>query len=157
MATLANIFNQFMGARALEAECASGVAQCDDFRLRSLPNEDIFVWVKRIDNSRVLRQADPKQRVQDWKLIGKASFAGAALVLLLLPTAWNYMAGYELNRLKSQNDLLAKEQARLELTEANIVSARNLDKLAEDFVAPTADQTHYLPAADTSLAMNQRR
>jgi hypothetical protein len=156
MATLANIINQVIGVRALEAEGAAA-SHCEDFKLRSLPNEDIFVWVKRIDNSRVVRQADPNQRAQDWKLIGKASFAGASLVLLLLPTAWNYMAGYELNRLHTKHELLVKEQARLELTEANIVSARNLDKLAEDFVAPTADQTHYLPEPDSSLAMNQRR
>jgi hypothetical protein len=157
MATLANIFNNFVGARALERETTDSRARCDEFRLRAMPNEEIFFYVKRIDNSRVVRAADPRDRAANLKVLGGAGFAGLALIALLLPSAWTYMAGYELGQLRKENQRLITEQARLELDEARLVSARNLQELADDFVVPAADQTQYLSAPDSSLALNQRR
>jgi hypothetical protein len=157
MATLANIFNNFVGAKALEGETADFRTRCDEYRLRALPNEEVFVYVKRIDNSRIVRTADPKDRAANLKVLTGAGFAGLALIALLLPSAWTYMAGYELGQLQKENQQLVTERARLELDEARLVSARNLQELADDFVAPAGDQTQYLPKPDTSLALNQRR
>ena len=155
MATLTNIINQVVGARAAE-ESARAATRCNDFRLRALPNEDVFFYIKRIDNSRVVRQADPRTRGRDWKVIGGAGIAAASLVCLLLPSAWTYIAGYELNRLQSQNQSLLVEKSRLELEEARLVSAKRLQELADmqQYVDPA---THYLPKADTSLALNHGR
>jgi hypothetical protein len=158
MATLTNIINQVVGARAA-AESAHAGARCDDFRLRAVPNEDVFFYIKRIDNSRVVRQADPRMRRRDWKVIGGASVAAASLICLLLPSAWGYMAGYELNRLQAQHQRLVVEKARLELEEASLMSAKRLQELADmqQYVDPAPGKTHYLPKSDTSLALNHSR
>ena len=158
MATLTNIINQVVGARAAE-ESARTAARCDDFRLRAVPNEGVFFYIKRIDNSRVVRQADPRTRGRDWKVIGGASVAAASLVCLLLPSAWAYMAGYELSRLQAQHQRLITERSHLELQEASLMSAKRLQELADmqQYVDPAPGKTHYLPKADTSLALNHGR
>lgn len=159
MATLTNIINLVVGARAVAEEDARAGARCDDFRLRAVPNEDVFFYIKRIDNSRVLRHADPGAQGRDWKVIGGASIAAATLICLLLPSAWTHMAGYELSRLQARNQQLVVEKSRLELQEAELLSARRLQELAEaqQYVDPAPGTTHYLPKADTSLALNHGR
>lgn len=160
MATLANIFNNFTGARAIaDAGDATATGEyCDAYKLRPLPNEDVYFFSKRIDNSRVVRQADPKARARDWKLIGGAGLAAVALIGLLLPSAYGLMAGYQLSQLQQENQRLVTERARLELEEARLVSAERLQELArmQQFVDPAPDRTVYLPKNDSSLALNRR-
>jgi hypothetical protein len=161
MATLANIINQFSGARTVagELDTAATRGRCDDFKLRSLPNEDVYFFVKRIDNSRVVRQTDPRARARDWKVIGGASFAAAALIGVLLPSAYGLLAGYQLSRLQQEHQRLTTEQARLELDEARLVSTERLQELAniQQFVDPAPNTTVYLPKSDSSLALNTQR
>jgi hypothetical protein len=161
MATLANIINQFSGAKTVAAELdvAAARGRCDDFKLRSLPNEDVYFFVKKIDNSRVVRQADPRARARDWKVIGGASFAAAALIGVLLPGAYSLLAGYQLSQLQQEHQRLVTEQARLELDEAKLVSAERLQQLAnmQQFVDPAPNTTVYLPKSDSSLALNTQR
>jgi len=158
MATLANIFNPFAGAKEIADTAASTrTERCDAYKLRTLPNEDVYFFSKRIDNSRVVRQADPRSRSRDWKLIGGAGVAAAALIGVLLPSAYGYMAGYQISRLQQENRRLATERSRLELEEAKLVSAERLQQLADlqKFVDPASDRTVYLPRNDSSLAMNR--
>ena len=54
-------------------------AQRDPFQLRTLPQEDVFFYCKKIDNSRLVREADPRARGACWSAIGAA---GVVLVLL---------------------------------------------------------------------------
>ena len=155
MATLTNIINLVVGARTV-ADDARASVRCDDFRLRTLPNEDVFFYIKRIDNSRVIRQADPRTKGSEWKVIGGASLAAASLVCMLLPSAWAYMAGYEVSKLQAQYRVLNTERSRLELEEASLASAKRLQEAADGkYVDPGV--THYLPKADTSLALNHGR
>ena len=46
------------------------------YALRPLPNEDIALWVKSIDNSRVAQQRDPKVNGALWRYIGGAVACG---------------------------------------------------------------------------------
>ena len=161
MATLANIFNNFTGTKVVAgtAEATYTRERCDAFRLRALPNEDVYMFVKRIDNSRVVKQADPRARARDWRLIGTGSFAAAVLVGVLLPSAYGLMAGYQLNQLQREHERLVSERSKLEIEEARLVSAERLQELAaqQQFIDPAPDRTVYLPKSDTSLALNQRR
>jgi hypothetical protein len=160
MATIANIFNNFLGARTIadadEATAASAV--CDDYKLRPIPNEDVFFFTKRLDNSRVVRQSDPRARARDWKLIGGAGFAAVALIGLLLPSAYGLISGYQLSYLQQENQRLVTDRARLELDEARLVSAERLQELAtmQDFVDPAPDKTVYLPKSNEALALNRQ-
>ena len=53
--------------------------------VRPFANEDIFFYVKRIDNSRVVRAADPEARQACWKMIGSVVAAAVLLIVVLLP------------------------------------------------------------------------
>ncbi len=78
MATLATIFKR-SDAMARGSERAGAIrAESDPFRLRALPNDDIYFYSKRIDNSRVVRQADPAARGECWSAVG-----AAAVVLMI--------------------------------------------------------------------------
>src|SRR4030081_956572 len=122
MATLANIFTRFMEAGAAVEETPAKQAESSDFyRLRALPNEDVYFFVKRIDNSRVVREADPGARRKSWKFLGGAAVSAAFLVGMLLPSAYGLMAGYQLHHLQAENQKLINERATLELEEARLV------------------------------------
>jgi hypothetical protein len=161
MATLANIFNNFMGAGSVAEDAARTATRqvSDIYTLRAVPNEDVYFFTKRIDNSRVLRQADPKARARDWKMVGGAGFAALSLIAMLLPSAYGLMAGYQLSSLKKEQHRLVTERARLDLEEARLISAERLQELArmQEFVDPSPDRTVYLtPKNDKSLALNRR-
>jgi cell division protein FtsL len=161
MATLANIFNQFMDAgRAAEAaQTMSSRVVSDDFKLRSLPNEDVYFFVKRIDNSRVVRQADPMASAKSWKVLGASCVSAAMLIGMLLPSAYGLLASYQLHTLQAENQRLNTERGKLDLEEAKLVSPERLARLAVDqeFEDPKSENVVYLtPANEGSLAMNRR-
>lgn len=160
MATLANIFNQFAGSKAVADAIPAAAERSDAYKLRAIPNEDVYLHFKRIDNSRVVRQPDPKARARDWKLLGAAGIAATALIVVLLPSASSLIAGYQLSNLQQEHERLVGERARLELEEARLVSPERLQELADmqNFVDPARERTVYLPkAADNSLARLNRR
>jgi cell division protein FtsL len=159
MATL-DILNNLFGARAAAgaAAASSPRAISGDFELRPLPNEDVFMFVKRIDNSRVVRQADPKARAGDWRVIGGAAISAALLIGVLLPGAYSLMAGYQLSTLQRENQKLQVERTQLELQEAQLLSTERLEQIARDMqlVDPAPDSTIYLEKKDASLALNRQ-
>ena len=161
MATLANIINSFIGAGSVADAAPRSVTweTSEECKLRALPNEDIYLFTKRIDNSRVIRQADPRARARDWKFVGGASFAAMVLIAMLLPSAYGLMAGYHLSQLQIENQKLQTDRARLDVQEARMLSAERLQELAkmQDFIDPAPERTVYLePKNDKSLAMNRR-
>lgn len=158
MATLANIFDRFTGAGTVTENAPRAVTweTSEEFRLRALPNEDVYMFTKRIDNSRVVRQADPKAHARDWRFVGGACTAAVVLIGLLLPGAYSLMAGYQISQLQIENQKLITERARLEVEEARLVSAERLQELAkrQDFIDPAPERTVYLePKNDKSMAM----
>jgi len=68
MATLATFFTfKKSNAVALTLQRQDSIrAQSDPFMLRALPNDDIYFYAKKIDNSRMVRQADPAARSECW-------------------------------------------------------------------------------------------
>lgn len=161
MATLANIFNQFMdaGRVAEAAQTMSSRVVSDDFKLRSLPNEDVYFFVKRIDNSRVVRQADPGESAKSWKVLVASCVSAAMLIGMLLPSAYGLLASYQLHNLQAENQRLNTERGKLDLEEAKLVSPERLAKLAVDqeFEDPKSENVVYLtPKNEGSLALNRR-
>ena len=161
MATLANIFNQFNGAGSVAEAAPRSVTweTSEECKLRALPNEDVYLFTKRIDNSRVVRQADPGARARDWRFVGGASIAAMAFICMLLPSAYGLMAGYQLSQLQLENQKLRTERARLEVQEARLLSAERLQELAkmQDFIDPAPERTVYLePKNNKSLALNRQ-
>ena len=92
-------------------------------RVRSFANDDIYFFVKRIDNAGVVRESDPEARGTCWKLIGSVVAAVVLLVAVLLPGAYSLLAGYQIQSLREEGQRLATEQASLELQEAQLIHA----------------------------------
>jgi hypothetical protein len=128
------------------------------YRLRPLPNEDVYFYSKRMDNSRLARQADPRVRRLCWGWIGRASMVGILLVIMGLPQFGNQIAGYRLETLKREQQRLADEYRVLEAAEARLASPERLQELAafQELVDPAPTQVIYLNPKDegSSLAMN---
>jgi cell division protein FtsL len=124
--------------------------------VRCFPNDDIYFHVKRIDNSRVVRQADPKTGGVCWRLIGSVAAAAMLLIGVLLPSAYGLLAGYQIQSLKEESKRLENQQASLELEEARLLSPERMEQLAREqqFIDPEPQKVVYLESAH-AVAMNQ--
>lgn len=161
MATLANIFNHFIGAGTVTESAARTATRetIDAFKLRPIPNEDVYFYIKRIDNAKVLKQADRRARTGDWRNAALLGAATTALIVALLPSAYGLLAGYQISNLSKEHSRLVNEKARLELEEARLVSTARLQELArvQEFVDPAPANTVYLQPTDKSLALNRAK
>lgn len=128
----------------------------DRFALRALPHEDVFFFCKKIDNSRLVREADPRAGSACWSVIGAACLALALLTGVIAPSVANTVAGYKLEALRVESQNLADEMRNLQLEEAQRLSPERLDKLAQGqhLVTPTGDQVVHLEnKGDNKVAM----
>jgi hypothetical protein len=128
--------------------------------VRAFPNQDIYFFVKRIDNSRVVRQADPAAGGVCWKMIGSVGLAALLLIGVLLPSAYGLLAGYQLQSLREEAKRLAGQEASLELQEAKLVSPQRMEELArmQRFIDPEPQKVVYLDSKDgSSLALNKKQ
>jgi hypothetical protein len=125
-------------------------------RVRAFANEDIYFFVKRIDNSGVVREADPRARGTCWKLIGSVGAAVVLLIGVLLPGAYSLLAGYQIQSLKQEQARLTNQQASLELEEAQLLSPARMEQLAreQEFIDPPSQKVVYLDSKGGSLALS---
>lgn len=139
----------------------TGIAGAHDAsaRVRAFANDDIYFWTKRIDNTRVVRAADPRSRGTCWRLIGSVGIAVILLIGVLLPGAYSLMAGYQIQALRNESQRLQTEQSALELQEAQLLSPARMEELArvQQFIDPPAEKVVYLENKAGSLAMNQSK
>ena len=160
MATLPAFLRRIEPARiGAAARPARLRAEPDPFQLRPIPYEDIFFYCKRIDNSRLVREADPQGRGACWSAIGAACVAVLLLAILLAPSVAGTLAGYKLESLRAQERRLLTEQRVLELREAGLLRPDRLESLAkrQNLVTPAAGQVVHLDAkADGAVAMVQQ-
>ena len=121
-------------------------ADMDPFRLRSLPNDDIYFWSKRIDNSRVVRQSDPAARGEFVSTMGAAILLLALAISIIAPRAALMMEGYKLEALKVERQTLLDQKRDLEVHEAALLSPARLGDLAKasNLTSPGVDQIVHL-------------
>jgi hypothetical protein len=128
----------------------------DPFRLRALPQEDVFFYCKRIDNSRLVREPDPQARGACWSAIGAACLLLVVLTGVLVPNVASTLAGYKLEALRVEERQLLDEKRTLELKEAELLTPQRLEKLAQgqNLVTPSPGQVVHLNAkGDGAVAM----
>jgi cell division protein FtsL len=157
MATVAAYFKRTGAPVIAPAHGGEWVQPVDTYRLRPLPSEDVYFYTKKIDNSRVVREADPAARSRAWKALGKGVAAAALLILLLVPKALGMIAGYEVHLLAREHDRLVNEKVVLELEEARLVSPDRLEQLARELKLANPDPKRVLvlnPKAEGALALN---
>jgi hypothetical protein len=138
MATMPTFFRRTQSP----APAAALRLQKDPYRLRALPQEDVFFYCKKIDNSRLVREPDPKSGGACWSAIGAAGIVLVLLTGVLAPSVASTLAGYKLESLKGEERRLLDERRTLELREAELLSPERLEKLAErqNLVTPKTGQ-----------------
>jgi hypothetical protein len=142
--------NEVPAAAPLGPEPVAGTrrarAERDPFQLRALPHESVFFYCKRIDNSRLVREADPKSRGACWSAIGAACVLGVLLTSSFAPMVATTIAGYKLEALRLEERRLREESRILDLQEAELLSPARLDELARqnNLVAPSSGQVFHL-------------
>ncbi len=155
MATLATMLDRF----TTRGDGRSHVlADEDPFEVPAFPNEDVYLYIKHIDNSRVLREADPVERKIAWRVIG-SSFAFAIIVIaLLLPSLNRLMAGYKMEALRQERQRLELDRAALELEETKLLSPARLEELArmQRFVDPAPEAVVYLDGAKSDQILAKK-
>jgi len=162
MATLPALFTTLPVFKKAENTHSEAVAQPlarpiarDPFLLRSLPQESVFFVSKKIDNSRLVREADPHARRACWSAIGVASVAVFALAGALLPGAMTTISGYRLETLRAEERRLIDERRSLDLQEAELLSPERLDRLAhaQNLVTPKPGQVFHLDGSQPGSAV----
>ena len=101
----------------------------DRYCLRALPNEDVFLYSKRIDNSRVVRE----RRTTARRRMVRDRHGMRLLPLLfmgsLTPRVANIFAGYQLESLKQEQQRLLDEQRELDIVTKPGCRGRKISRL----------------------------
>jgi cell division protein FtsL len=131
MASLATFVNRFVGVRELADAPPAVWTRTDSPRLRPIANEDVYFFVKKIDNSGVVRAIDPAARVARSRSMATGFIAAMLVIAGLVPTAYNTMAGFTMQHLRQEQNQLREENAKLDLQEAKLLSLDRLQQLAK--------------------------
>ncbi len=156
MASLATFVNRFVGVRALEEVAPAVWTRAESPRLRPIANEDVYLFVKRIDNSGVVRAADPIARRARSRSVATGFIAAMLVIAGLVPGAYNTMAGFTLQTLLQEQGKLKEQQAALDLQEAELLSPMRLEQLAKTLklIEPTPQAVQYLDGKPKAEARN---
>lgn len=160
MATMATFFRRadvFQATEKPKTQTRLVRVESNSYKLRALPNDDIYFFTKRVDNSGLVRQADPKARGECWKAIGAACLLAGLLGGVMTPHITGTLAGYKLQTLKAEHQALVDQRRVLDTQEAALLSTTNLNRLAEQkkLASPKAGQVvHLEPRPENSMAMN---
>ena len=157
MATLATYLrgSSSAAADARQTQCAG----YDPFELRPIPNDHIFFYAKRIDNSRMVRQMNPAAAQESW-----SAMAAVALLLMLgssiiAPHVASVLAGYKVESLKQRTQSLMDQRRELDVREAALLSPARLIELAtaRNLASPAVDQIVHLDGGTPDLAVASAR
>ena len=156
MASLATFVNRFVGVRELAEAPPAVWAHTEAPRLRPIANEDVYLFVKRIDNSLVVRAADPAARRARSRTVATGFIAAMLVIAGLVPAAYNTIAGFTLQSLRQEQEKLKQQEAQLDLEQAKLLSYDRLKQLAESLkmVDPAPQQVQYLEGKSNAEARN---
>jgi hypothetical protein len=157
MATLATFVNRFVGARELADVSPAVWTRTESPRLRPIANEDVYLFVKRIDNTAVARAADPAARTARSRSMMTGFVAAMLVIAGLVPTAYNTTAGFTVQHLRGEQGQLRQQMAKLQAAEAQLVSMDRLQQLAKNLkmAEPSPQQVETL-GADHQLGGDQQ-
>src|SRR3569833_3697689 len=103
------------------AVVGSGILESDPYALRELPNDKVFFYSKKIDNQRLVRQADPHAADECWSAVG----AGALLLVLgesvVVPPVALVRKGNQIEAAKTERQTLIDPRRAHEVREAALL------------------------------------
>jgi len=132
-------------------------AIADSLALTPLPNDDIYFYSKRIDNTRLVRQADTQVKGEWSAILGVCVAALLIAVMMIAPGVAGVLDSYKIQDLKHEQAQLRNEQRKLIVDEERLINAARLDALApqHNLARPGADQVIRLqPKNNHSFALN---
>jgi cell division protein FtsL len=144
MASLATFVNRFVGVAELADAPPAVWTRTEAPRLRPIANEDVYLFVKRIDNTAVVRAADPIALRARSRTVATGFVAALLVIAGLVPAAYHTMSGFTIQNLKQEQTKLREEQAKLEVQEAALLNVKRLDKLAATLKMSAPPVTHEL-------------
>jgi len=161
MSTLVSVFNKVLpliaGSERNELK-ERMTLRAEPCALRAMPNEEIHIFIKRIDNNHVIRTEDKQATATCYRSIGMACLSAVVAVGMIVPTAYGKLAGYQIERSQEEQARLRKQLAQLEAQEAQLVSPATLARIADDqkFVEASTETMVVLTIdRSTALAMNK--
>jgi cell division protein FtsL len=156
MATLATFVNRFVGARELADVSPAIWTRTEAPRLRPIANEDVYLFVKRIDNTAVVRAVNPAERTARSRSMVTGFVAAMLVIAGLVPTAYNTTAGFTLQQLRGEQAQLQQQMTKLQAAEAQLVSLDRLQQLAKalKMAAPQPQQVETLEGKSKAEARN---
>jgi len=110
---------------------------------------------KRIDNSRVIKIADPKRRREMVSL----GITLAVLFMVVMVYLWQHFSaieyGYKIEQLKSERDVITESTRALGLEEASLKDVSRIERMARELGMQPPTQGQWQPlegaAADPSM------
>jgi hypothetical protein len=141
MATLATFVNRFVGVREFTDIPETTWTLTEAPRLRPIANEDVYLFVKRIDNTSVVRAADPAARRARSRSVATGFIAAMLVIAGLVPAAYNTMAGFTLQNLRDEQVHLRQQKSQLDYAEAQLLNYDRLEKLAKSLQMIEPDPT----------------
>lgn len=129
-----------------------------DARLRELPREEIFLYVKPIDNSQVRCVARRGEWMSGAATAAVFLVAALCIVAAIVPQTTALAISHRIEILKEERASLLNELRRLRSEEASLRSAERLEQYAgERFIAPPAKAMVYAPPAKSTVASLEAR
>jgi len=152
MATLPAFLRRNEAQAYLEAARPPARAERDPFCLRAVPQDDVFFYCKKIDNSRLVREHDERAHGACWSAIGGAAVMLAMLTGVSYFGVANTVAGYKLEALRAEERKLQDESRNLDLLAAELTRPDRLAQLAakQNLVKPSSGQVFHLDSKDGS-------
>lgn len=89
-----------------------------------------FYFPQPIDNSRLVKYADPRERRAQTRLVLLAMLAVAAMLLAFYPRLAITRDGYQIEELKKQREQLLETSRKLRLEEATLRDPHRIDQIA---------------------------
>lgn len=140
----------------MAAETTAEYEAADAYRLRSLPGDSLYLFSKRIDNSRLVREANPKTRKDCWNTIATACVLAVMVGTAVTPRVASVLTGYQAEKLKTENRELNEMRRNRQIAEARLLTPSRLDQLANtrSLAAPGAGREQHLQPRESRMAMN---
>lgn len=156
MASLATLVNRFVAVRDFADAPPAVWTRTESPRLRAIANEDVYLFVKRIDNSMVIREVDPTARRARTRTVATGFIAAMLVIAGLVPAAYNVMAGFTMQNLEQEQQKLKQQNAQLDYEQAQLLSYDRLEQLAKSLKMsdPEPQQVQYLDGKSKAEAKN---
>jgi hypothetical protein len=124
-----------------------------DYHLRSLPGEEIHLYIKNIDNTKLIRVVDKKDWATSISVTGAALFCSLVVSALVGPSCYGMLASRRVEYLHEERIRLQNQLLELKVQEARRLNPQNVEEWAgTQFVPPAAGQVLYAPPSKEAVA-----